>query len=344
MLIVPWLLLTCTVAQAEPTASSPTASEPAPEVQTQSSPPPADSSPPGASTAEWERKLSEAASRSAEAATRIEAAAQRVADLTQKSADERKRGEVPLPPPEDMLQVNAPPITAPWSASGGIGIISLTGNSRTITLTANAQFQRKTELWIWNGRVTAVYGQGQLPDSSAVNVLALAAGFQAQGDRRFNARTSAYIGAGSDTDHVKSIEVRGYGEAGTGVIWIDLQQGKFQKAFFRTDLGVRYAREYRFQYYPIPVDVPDVQFLAPRAAVSFRYALNSGVTFQQEAEVLPNLLGESRVLANTLSKVTSRLIANISLGVSFAIRYDSRPAVGKVPTDTALTVSLEVAL
>ena len=344
MVIAPWILLACAVAQSEPINSPDRSTDPPAAAQAPAPAAPSSDGHPGASTAEWERKLTEAASRSAEAATRIEAAAQRVADLTQKSADERKRGEVPLPPAEDMLQVNAPPITAPWSASGGIGVISLTGNSRTITLTANAQFQRKTEWWIWNGRASAVYGQGRLPDSTVVNVLALSAGFQAQGDRRFNARSSAYVGLGGDTDHVKSIEVRGYGETGTGVIWLDLQQGTFQKAFLRTDLGIRYAREYRFQYYPTRLNLPDVQFFAPRAALSFRYALNSGVTFQQEAEVLPNLLGESRILANTLSKVTSRLIANISLGVSFAVRYDSRPAVGKVPTDTALTVSLEVAL
>lgn len=341
MVIAPWLLVACAVAQAEDGSSK----APAPPAES----PPVSAEPPidtarGASTAEWERKLSEAAARSAEAAARIEAAAERVADLTQKSVDERKRGEVPLPPPEDMLQGDAPPITAPWSASGSIGVISLTGNSRTITLTANAQFQRKSEHWIVNGRANAVYGQGRLPDATASSVLALAAGFQGQGDRRFNARTSAYVGAGADTDHVKSVEVRGYGETGAGLIFIDLQQGNFQKAFLRTDFGIRYAREYRFQYYPTPLDVPDVTFLAPRAALSFRYALNSGVTFQQEAEVLPNLLGDSRILVNTLSKVSSRLIANISLGVSFATRYDSRPAVGKVPLDTALTVSLEAAL
>ena len=112
--------------------------------------------------------------------------------------------------------------------------------------------------------------------------------------------------------------------------------------FLRTDLGLRYAQESRFQYYPVRLNVDDITLLAPRLALSFRYQFEKNVGFFQEAEVLPNVLGASRVIINTTSKLSARLTEAVALGVSFDVRYDSAPAVGKKPTDTALMATLEV--
>jgi putative salt-induced outer membrane protein YdiY len=50
------------------------------------------------------------------------------------------------------------------------------------------------------------------------------------------------------------------------------------------------------------------------------------------------------VLVNTATKFNAALVTNFSLSVAFAVNYDSRPAAGRIPTDTALTVGCNVSL
>src|SRR5436305_1921058 len=83
--------------------------------------------------------------------------------------------------------------------------------------------------------------------------------------------------------------------------------------------------------------------LGPRAALVFRHALNKEVIFTEDAEVISDILNTSRVLANSTTKLASRLTQSLSLSVGFIVMYDSKPAAGKMPTDTALTVGVAYA-
>jgi len=260
-----------------------------------------------------------------------------------KAAEQIAADACPVPSPsEAQVPATAPPPA--WTGNVGLGLISVTGNGRQITVSGNAAAQYRSEHWIWGGKVLAAYGRGTGVGESDSQVTALNAAVGLQGDRRLTEMFSLFLGTGVDSDHVKSVELRGYGEGGLGIIWIDQQVGKLQKSFLRTDFGFRYARELRFQYYLTELNLPDVTLVAPRAALSFRYAINDSVAFTQEAEVMPNITGTDRLLVNTMSKINARLFANVSLGLAFAVRYDSAPAAGRVPTDTALTVGLEAAL
>ena len=80
------------------------------------------------------------------------------------------------------------------------------------------------------------------------------------------------------------------------------------------------------------------------SGLAFRYALSTGIVFTEDAEVLPNVLGDGRVLVNSTTKIAARLTESLSLGVSFVVNHDSLPAPARCPTDTALTVGLELAL
>jgi hypothetical protein len=155
---------------------------------------------------------------------------------------------------------------------------------------------------------------------------------------------SIYLLGGAETDHVKSVEFRGYGEAGGSIIWLDTKEADLSKTFLRTDLAFRYANESRFQYYPSGMSLPNATLYAPRFGLAFRYSLSKEVGFLQDAEILPNVTGDSRVLVNSLSKLTTRLAQSFSLAVGFTVAFDSSPALGKKDTDTALTVGLEYAL
>src|SRR5229473_1659092 len=117
----------------------------------------------------------------------------------------------------------------------------------------------------------------------------------------------------------------------------------YSKIFLRTDLGFRYQYESRFQYYPTPMREPGVTLVAPRLGAVFRYAFSKGTIFSEEAEVLPNIAGDARVLINSQSKLTALLTGALSFAAGYGVKFDSAPAPGKVDTETTLTLGLEVA-
>ncbi|EAU62978.1 hypothetical protein STIAU_8183 [Stigmatella aurantiaca DW4/3-1] len=248
--------------------------------------------------------------------------------------------------PEAPKPVDAPVKEDPWSGSVGLGLISLSGNSSTLTFNGLATAQRKTANWIYAIKAQAVYGRSRLSatetEPERAQVVALGAGVQVRGDRRFTEVVSGYLLAGAETDHVRSMELRGLGEAGTGILWWDEKQADGRVTSLRTDLAFRFLRETRFQYYPIREDLPDVDLGGPRVGLSLAYGLSKDVIFTEEAEAVPNVLGDARLLVNSQSKLTARLTESLALSTSFLLQYDSSPAVGKVKTDTALSVSIEV--
>ncbi|HET9451828.1 MAG TPA: DUF481 domain-containing protein, partial [Aggregicoccus sp.] len=144
--------------------------------------------------------------------------------------------------------------------------------------------------------------------------------------------------------HVKSVEVRGYGEAGTGILWWDETQPGGGSSSLRTDLAFRVARERRFQYYPTRQNLEGVTLGAPRLGIALRYALSERVVFSEEAELLPNVFGDARLLANSTSKLSAGLTESLALTASLLVQHDSAPAAGKRPTDTALSVGVELGL
>ncbi len=322
---LPLLLAIAVLAQTEP---PPAPTEP-------QAPAPAASSDGAVRAAEAAERAATAAERAATAASQAAAAAERIAasSATAAPADAAKKEEEKKDAPKPVA----------WVGSVGLGFISLTGNSNTLTLNSTLFAERKSPTWIWAVKGFATYGQSRLVgDTGSPDVLALAAGLQGRGDRRLTDLLSLFLLAGADTDHVKSVEYRGYGEGGLGLLWLDQKKGDLQKLLLRTDLAFRFAEESRFQFYPTPENIDDVRLFAPRVGVAFRYALTEDVLFFQDAEVMFNVVGDSRIVANSMTKLSARLVGSLALGTSFQVQYDSQPAAGKVPTDTALSVLLEV--
>lgn len=290
--------------------------------------------------AEASEKASEAAALSAErTAVATESIARILAAIEKNSSPPPK----PTSPPVvlDANATSAPP--SAWSGSIGAGLIFLAGNSSTTTFNAQGNVEHKTLNWIFSAKTNALYGETRIAGGPPITT-ALAAGLQLREDRRFSSLFSVYGLSGVDTDHIKSVEYRVYGEAGTSILWLDHKKAALQEVLLRTDIALRYAREARFQYQPTALGLPAVDLVAPRFGLSFRYALSAFVAFSQDAEALPNLIGTGRVLVNTLTKLSSRLIGPFALGASFAVNYDSLPAAGKLPTDAALGLTLDALL
>ncbi|HEX8703786.1 MAG TPA: DUF481 domain-containing protein, partial [Myxococcaceae bacterium] len=296
-----------------------------------------------------------AAERAAVAAERAAAAAEKAAEASARMAEAVERLSKSLPPPPPAATPEAPPAEAKkeedpkmdqWKGSMGLGLISLAGNASTLTFNGLANAERKTENWIYSLRAQAVYGRSRLPASETeperAQVVALGAGLQLRGDRRFTQRISGYVLAGGETDHIKSVEFRGTGEVGTGIVFWDETKEDGRTSSLRTDLAFRFSRETRFQYYPTRLDVADLDLGGPRVGLALRYSVSKDIVFTQDAEAVPNVLGDARLLVNTTSKLLARLTESLSLGTSFVLQYDSAPAVGKVSTDTALSGTIEM--
>lgn len=235
-----------------------------------------------------------------------------------------------------------------WKGTLGAGVILLTGNTNTTTFNGAAAAQREFSGWILGSKASGVYGRSRPVDrAQPAQTVALAASGQLRADRKFAEHFTVYALGGADTDHVASVEVRGYGEGGLGYAWLDRKWEGDRELFLRTDLGVRYVKEWRRQFYATdtaPVgDLPDLEQALPRAGAAFRYAFSKEVVLTEDAEVLASVSGGERYLAKSATKLVSRLFASTSFGLMYAVTYDSAPAPGKVRTDSALGATLEVA-
>jgi len=299
-------------------------------------------------TASAERAAS-AAERAASAAERAAEANARMAEAIERLAQGIARTAPPPEPPapdaakKDGKEAERKDV---WDVTVGMGLIFITGNASTITFNGLASAERKTEDWIYAVKASGVYGESRPPEltdvQQASQVVALNAALQLRGDRRFTEKVSGYLLGGADTDHVRSVEVRGLGEAGIGIIWFDEKRSNGGDSYLRTDLAFRYARETRFQYYPTRMDLPDVSFGGPRFGAAFRYSLSKDVAFVEEVSVLPSLIEGSRLLITNQTQLNVKLTKALAINTTFLLQYDSQPAEGKVPTDSSLAVSVAV--
>jgi len=300
--------------------------------------------PPTTATTASAPSADESAAKAAEAAQKAAEAAQKAAEAAQKAADAAATMQKGLPPVAAATASNPAAEASPWSATVGLGFISLTGNTRSTTasLTSAASYTRGD--WVFSGKMAGVYGTSRVAPDQPSQVLALAGLLQLRVDRKFTDLVAAYVLTGVETNHVKSLEYNAYGEAGVSLFWLNTKKDDGSQTYLRTDLGVRAGEEVQYQYYPVPMDVPDITLVAPRLGIEFRYGLTKDLLFVQTADVMTNIAGTSQTLVNSLSKVSARLVGGLAIGASFGIAYDSAPPVGKVPTDTTLALNLDYSL
>jgi len=238
------------------------------------------------------------------------------------------------PPPEKKVE---------WKGTVGAGLIVLTGNSDTTTFTGAASASRETLGWILSAKLAGAYGENRPAAGGARQVTAYAAAGQLRLDRKLGEIWTIFVLGGLETDHVASVEYRTVSELGVSARWVDVKEADWQRVGLRTDLGLRYGYEARYQYYGTPRGPQaGVELLAPRLGLAFRYGFSKEVFFTEEAELFPALTGESRLQVRSVSKLSSRLTRAVTLGVGYSVAFDSRPATGKEKTDTALTALLEV--
>lgn len=284
----------------------------------------------------------DAAARAAAAAEKAALAAEKAAAAAQRIAEAQG---APAAPAADKPADGAEP-EEKWAGLIGVSLIALSGNAESITALANAAADRKWAKWMFGVRAGAAYGETRIATGSEVS--ALRGNLSLRGDRNVVTFATIFAQAGVDTDHVKSVELRGYGEVGTGIRFYEKKEGDLEKIYIRADLAFRFQQEERFQYYATPTTpagtaLPDATLVAPRIAAVFRYAMSKDIRFTEEVEFLPNVLGQSRVLVNNTTKLNARLTESLSVSAAFIANFDSSPAAGKKDLDTSLALGVEAA-
>ncbi|MCY1020289.1 DUF481 domain-containing protein [Pyxidicoccus sp. MSG2] len=332
-------------------ATSLQAQVPAPTTPAPTAPRAAPVSEPAPAPASAEERAAAAAERAAAAAERAAEASARAAEAAERAAT-AAAGQPAAAPVAAAPAPEAAPAPAAkadvWDVTLGAGLISITGNASTFTFSGLASAQRKTEHWIYAVKAYSSYGRSRPPElegeEAVSQVVALNAGAELRGDRRFTQVLSGYALIGAETDHVKSVESRTFGEGGLGILWWDEKSKEGKESYLRTDAAFRYAYETRFQYYPERLDLEDVDLGGPRFGAAFRYSVNEHVLFKEDVEVLISVIGDSRVLASSQTQLSVGLTDALSLAAGFLVKTDSEPPAGKVSTDTALSLNLEVKL
>jgi len=242
-----------------------------------------------------------------------------------------------------------------WSGSAGLGVTFITGNMQNLMLTANLTAERKWDNWSLGLRAGGAYGltnaTANVADSASQTTARRANG-TIRGARGFGL-ASIYVLGGAEFDHVKNVESREFGEAGTGLTFFDVKENNAEKAeklYLRVDIAMRGGYETRFRYFPTPaaVDPYGIVILAPRAALTFRWNLNKHVRVSEELEFIPFLLAPTtgRLLINDTTKLSANVTETIALTTALVINYDSMPppsTPAKLTTDVALTVGVEAA-
>ncbi len=241
----------------------------------------------------------------------------------------------------------APPAAAAESSLTGtatLGGVLLTGNSQSTSLAFGSSLNWKTTDWILGFKASAAYGRSTDPATGVESTSALNGAVSARGARRLSPLLAIYLEGVVETDHLKSIEWRPAGEAGASFLLVDRKEGDFQTESLRVDLGVRGGYEYRFQYYPVAVNLPDQEILAPKAGAALRYAITRATILGDEVNALLNVPDGPRLLLTNVIKLTTQLYSRLSFSVSYGIAEDSKPPPGKKQLDTTLMVAFDTTI
>src|SRR5512133_3253754 len=121
----------------------------------------------------------DAAERAAAAAEKAAAAAQTAAEAAQKAAEAAVMAAgASRAAPAAVPAAPAPAAPPPkkWTGTLGVGLISLTGNSKSVSFNATGAAEHKNAAWTLGLRGMATYGQTRAPDGSATQTVAQAAG------------------------------------------------------------------------------------------------------------------------------------------------------------------------
>lgn len=233
---------------------------------------------------------------------------------------------------------------SPWTAAVGLGFVWMTGNSDMLNLTGNGVAEYTSETWLITLQADAALEKAKADGEDDSLTISEAYGGWGRGEYRLTRLFSLYGLLGADTDHLASRELRFESEAGVGLTFFERERDEEEYLFLEFHLGWHFARDYRFQYFPNRRQIANLNFWGPAANVTLRYQLNEHLQLREYANIMPNVVGDSRWLFDSTTVLAAGITDRLALTLYFIVETDTAPPPDVVDTDTSLSFGLEFLL
>lgn len=231
----------------------------------------------------------------------------------------------------------------PWSGAVSAGLVSLTGNSDTFTVSGDALLEYRSRAWELFLEVLGTYGNAAGEGEGERENVALWVKGLGRVERRFTPLLSAYVLLGAETNRLASITARLDAEAGLGLTFLERERDGEEWLYLRGYVGAHVSNDFRFQYEPVGLDLDDLFLAGPGVGAVFRWSINDRLELSELVEAYAHVLGDWRFVAFSHTKLSAFVTERLALSVHFLVEHDSEPAPEKVSTDTSLTVGVEFA-
>lgn len=238
-----------------------------------------------------------------------------------------------LPSALGMLLLAVAPVRASAQAAdgqvhltGNLNFVNTAGNSDLTTLSGDEVLQKMTvdSSWKFRQSASAVYGRAQ--DSTTASAFTVGGRI----DRILSSRVSAFAGVNWQRNRFAGISRRFEELIGLGYQLMARE---------RDQLGVEAGVAFNQQR--STAGVSD-NFLAARAAGTYRHLLGDKAFVQQDLELLPNLKTSKDFRVNSESALVAPISRTIALKLAYTIRFDNLPEPGFKKTDRVLSSGIQV--
>lgn len=217
--------------------------------------------------------------------------------------------------------INPPDDGATWSGAFTIGGTITRGNSKTESLSARVEAERRTVDDRLSLNAGYLFGRETAPDTGVTSTTTDNWFASGKYDYFIDPKLYVFGAMRIEKDRIADLDLRLVPSAGLGYQWVDQADLKFS-----TEAGLAWVYEsYR--------DARTDEHIALRLAYNLNWAINDKVSFIHSVEYLPSLenISDFNVIAQAgiRASLTERLFAEFK----FEDRYDSTPAPGALKND-----------
>jgi len=210
-----------------------------------------------------------------------------------------------------------------WDIGLALGFNYASGNTDTTLLNIDLEGDREIDSNIYRFAANVQNGEreGDKTNDSA----------KVEGSYKYLLDERYYVGIGSWVlyDDIASIRYRVPVNPFLGYFWLKDAEMKFS-----TEAGPSYVFE--------KVGDETDNYLSPRVAERFEWALSKTSKFFQSAEVLFSIDDSQNVLINADAGVEAALTTTLALVLTVSNQFDNVPAEGKKPNDLSIITALKV--
>lgn len=217
-----------------------------------------------------------------------------------------------------------------WRSAVGLGFSNSTGNTRTSSLTVNADAVRATAEDKW-----AAFGKGLYARSDG-EVSSEQARLGARYDRKLTPRVFAFFGLELERDRLAELSRRSVASSGLGYKLVDETARSFS-----VFAGLGYTAD----RYTVEREVDGAQrrrysYAGLLLGEESTHDFSESVSARQRLVLLPNLRNDGQYRAEFDSSLSVAMTSSLSLNVGFGLRFNSEPGLAQRRVDTLLSTGV----